>query len=294
MVHKNTSVIVKRVPMNPAKKAALSKFPNPMQRSTFNAPVKTGDAEDAKIQAMISEGGEQYGKGQADFSKASSKRFGTNANVRPPPASTCYKCGQKDHFIQNCPMNEAPKVKKTTGIPKTFLKAVDPNKDKNALLTISQGALMMSPEGGLVLARPNAVDWNKMTAHRTESSILSSIAIPKELQCPICKALLNDAVATQCCSSVYCDDCIRKVLLSTQGFSCPNCKEKCNPDTLQSDSYSRKRVEEYISNSAPKQKEEPKKNDKQEEKASLSNMPEELSIFIQKMNQVGSKRHIDE
>jgi protein MPE1 len=70
----------------------------------------------------------------------------------PPPGYVCYRCGVKGHFIQDCPTNgdttfDRPKVKRTTGIPKSFLKEID---------TGTQGfpsdtpAVMMNPEGKIV------------------------------------------------------------------------------------------------------------------------------------------------
>ena len=31
--------------------------------------------------------------------------------------------------------------------------------------------------------------------------------VPAELQCPMCKNLLSDAVLIPCCGTSYCDDC---------------------------------------------------------------------------------------
>ena len=43
-----------------------------------------------------------------------------------PPNYTCNRCNQKGHFIQDCPKgkaNEGNNVKRSTGIPRSFLKA---------------------------------------------------------------------------------------------------------------------------------------------------------------------------
>lgn len=47
----------------------------------------------------------------------------------PPPNYICFRCGVKGHWLQFCPTHGDPtydniRVKKTTGIPKTFLKSV--------------------------------------------------------------------------------------------------------------------------------------------------------------------------
>jgi protein MPE1 len=60
------------------------------------------------------------------------------------------------HWIQDCPTNSdrefdnKPRIKRTTGIPRSFLKAVEnPNKGE-----ITQG-VMVTPEGGYVVAQPD-------------------------------------------------------------------------------------------------------------------------------------------
>ena len=42
---------------------------------------------------------------------------------QPPPGYICNRCGEKGHFIYDCPVkgNPQPTVKRTTGIPKAFL-----------------------------------------------------------------------------------------------------------------------------------------------------------------------------
>jgi protein MPE1 len=61
------------------------------------------------------------------------------------------------HWIQDCPTNNdrefdnKPRIKRTTGIPRSFLKAVEnPNKGE-----IAQG-VMVTPEGGYVVAQPDS------------------------------------------------------------------------------------------------------------------------------------------
>jgi len=96
-------------------------------------------------------------------------------NDRPlPPSYVCYRCGQKGspysqetsniyspsfkgHWIQDCPTNNdrdfdhRPRIKRTTGIPRSMLKAVD---NPNASGELGQG-VMVTPEGGYVVAKPD-------------------------------------------------------------------------------------------------------------------------------------------
>lgn len=58
------------------------------------------------------------------------------------------------HWIQDCPTNNdrdfdhRPRIKRTTGIPRSFLKAVENPTD-------AQG-VMVTPEGGFVVAQPDS------------------------------------------------------------------------------------------------------------------------------------------
>jgi hypothetical protein len=62
------------------------------------------------------------------------------------------------HWIQDCPTNDdrefdnRPRIKRTTGIPRSFLKAVDISAD-----SAPQG-IMVTPEGGFVVAQPDSYD----------------------------------------------------------------------------------------------------------------------------------------
>jgi len=61
------------------------------------------------------------------------------------------------HWIQDCPTNNdrdfdhRPRIKRTTGIPRSMLKAVD---NPNASGELGQG-VMVTPEGGYVVAKPD-------------------------------------------------------------------------------------------------------------------------------------------
>jgi protein MPE1 len=72
----------------------------------------------------------------------------------PPPGYTCFRCGEKGHYINVCPtlgdpdFENKPKIKKATGIPTMFLKTI---KNKDA---VDRG-LMVTGEGDLVVAMPN-------------------------------------------------------------------------------------------------------------------------------------------
>lgn len=70
----------------------------------------------------------------------------------PPPFPT-------GHWIQDCPTNDKPewdnkpRIKRTTGIPKSFLQTVEgPGKDGE----VNQPGMMIGADGTFVIARPDA------------------------------------------------------------------------------------------------------------------------------------------
>ena len=79
----------------------------------------------------------------------------------PPPGYVCYRCQKKGHWIQACPTNDDPdfkpaaRAKRTTGIPRSFLKTVEKPADGD--LEDARG-IMLNAEGEYV-----QVDSSRMT-----------------------------------------------------------------------------------------------------------------------------------
>ena len=121
--------------------------------------------------------------------------------VRPPPAGyICYRCGQRGHYISFCPtlgdseFDKKPLLKRTTGIPKMFLRTVDKSE--------ASGGVMVTESGEFVVARPNEVEWNRFEKRRKVER-----DVPDHLKCGICDRLFEDPVTVPCCKKVYCDEC---------------------------------------------------------------------------------------
>ncbi|KAI8851519.1 DWNN domain-containing protein, partial [Chytridium lagenaria] len=169
IIPRNTSILVNRNPASRPGKGTAQRYLNnamPMQSGpgggTKPAPApapaaSTADlenmTEEERIQAMFSTQDSQW---QQDLEKMSTKFGGGFQNFQnraPRPGYICYRCGQKGHFINQCPTIgdkefDRPKLKRTTGIPRIFLKPVE---DKN-----SAGAgVMVTQNGEFVVAAPN-------------------------------------------------------------------------------------------------------------------------------------------
>ncbi|KAJ8095271.1 Protein mpe1 [Marasmius tenuissimus] len=180
---------------------------------------------------------------------------------RPLPASyVCYRCGQKGHWIKDCPTNSdreydnKPRIKRTTGIPRSMLKAVE-NPNQGELTS----GVMVTPEGGYVVAQPDLASWQKQVSRSkglSAAEVRERAPSDSTLACPIDHKLFRDAVKTPCCGTLYCEDCIQTHLLE-RDFICPNCAKKIpSLDKLAADKETRTKVNDYIEKAIEESKKE--------------------------------------
>ncbi|XP_068674957.1 E3 ubiquitin-protein ligase RBBP6-like isoform X1 [Montipora foliosa] len=233
MIPKNSSVVVRRIPIGTKSKAQLaaeraSPFSSGEQKtSAFQdyqvsksqklskiTDLANADAsEEDKLKAMMKQSGEdwdpsQYVKGRRPYAPG----------VPVPHSYVCYRCGKPGHFIRNCPTNgdnrfDVPKAKRTTGIPRTFLGT-------------SEGTAS-PPAGGR-----SSPSLSTEVDSKPKGKDSANKKVPSELKCPTCSNLLTDAVLIPCCGTSYCDDCIRNYLLENEQ-TCPSCGiENVSPDSL--------------------------------------------------------------
>ncbi|KAJ1337085.1 hypothetical protein BSLG_006845 [Batrachochytrium salamandrivorans] len=172
---------------------------------------------------------------------------------RPPPSGyICYRCGQKGHYINMCPtigdkeFDNRPKLKRTTGIPKMFLKTIE-IKDPSS-------GIMVTQTGEFVVATPNDEAWVRQAAQRRThvgaGDVYEMAPVLAGFECRICEKLLRDAVTTSCCGSNFCDECIRRELLDPHDLAmklkCPECKMNQVPDQLSSNKSLRQAVQAHL------------------------------------------------
>ncbi|KAK6092877.1 Protein mpe1 [Batrachochytrium dendrobatidis] len=172
---------------------------------------------------------------------------------RPPPAGyICYRCGQREHYINMCPtigdkdFDNRPKLKRTTGIPKMFLKTIE-IKDPSS-------GIMVTQTGEFVVAQPNDEAWIRQNAQRRThvgaGDVYEMAPVLPGFECLICQKLLRDAVSTTCCNSNFCDECIRLELLEPQDplmkFKCPVCGSDQVPDQLLTNKTLRQQVQSHL------------------------------------------------
>ncbi|KAK9894655.1 DWNN-domain-containing protein [Cystobasidium minutum MCA 4210] len=245
---------------------APPKASTPTPQPIIEATASTDADEASKIAAMFANTDEQWKTTQEKMSTATyygfrGPRTGAPGGSKPPqhaapdkpvPAGyVCYRCGQPGHWIQDCPTNSdpdyrnKPRIKRTTGIPKSFLQTVEgPAPDGE-----NQAGLMVTADGNFVIARPDAASWEKhraVTANLTSNDIQNAPPTDPDLTCPLCNRLLRDAVKTPCCSTSYCEECIHNYL-SENDFVCPECESKVKSlKNLVKDEDRRERAKKYL------------------------------------------------
>lgn len=236
---------------------------------------------------------------QAPVFKPGAKRPTNVPDHDPPQGYICYRCGNKGHWIQLCPTNDdpdfdnRPRVKRTTGIPRSFLQKVD----KSVVLAQTDGdeskrpsGIMVNAEGDFVIAEPDKASWEQYQAKAKSSSANKEAqAEDKEvqergLQCSIDKKMFIEPMKTPCCKKTFCNDCITNALIESD-FVCPACQtEGVLIDDLQPDDEASKKIQEYI-----KEKETAKSPPPQSPKVEASEVEKPTEDVEAKVEEVNNK-----
>ncbi|KAI2625775.1 DWNN-domain-containing protein [Hypoxylon sp. NC1633] len=237
--------------------------------STALTQMSAAMTEEEKMSAMFQAQSDQWKTQQEEMShqtavfKPGAKKPTNVPDHDPPNGYICYRCGQKGHWIQVCPTNDnpefdnRPRVKRTTGIPRSFLKTVD----KSALQqTGADGeevkpptGVMVNADGEFVIAEPDKASWEQYQA-KTKSSAAAQKAASAEdkelevqgLLCSIDQRMFIDPMKTPCCEKTYCNDCITNALIESD-FICSGCQtEGVLIDDLKADDETSTKIQDYL------------------------------------------------
>lgn len=223
---------------------------------------------------------------QVPSHQVSTSYQGYSDSVRPPPVTyVCFRCGVKGHWLQFCPTQgnkefDKFRVKKTTGIPRSFLKTIA-TADGTGSDGVADGAelppqvppnqsVMVTPNGELVVAEANEQLWNELSQRtnlhssavtqdlhekaRELDALEVGVWVPTALKCLLCSGLYRDAAFIHCCKSIFCDACIRHHLtqqladpLNVQKeMRCPHCHHPTNLDRILPNKPTRIQIELHL------------------------------------------------
>ena len=147
-------------------------------------------------------------------------------------------------------------MKRTTGIPKSFLKTVEKPSaianDGTVDDTKHPSGVMINADGDWVIAEPDKASWDqyqaraKVSAAAQEAVVQGSKVLQERgLECPLDKRLFIEPSQTPCCQKTYCLECITNALLEND-LQCPHCShENVLLDELKPDTQMAERVQEY-------------------------------------------------
>ncbi|KAJ4985011.1 retinoblastoma-binding protein [Stagonosporopsis vannaccii] len=201
------------------------------------APRPSGATETDAEAAFLAESAQVWDAQKESLSHAKpvyNKKKPVNVpNYDPPSGYVCRRCGVKGHWIQQCPENDNPDFKpvhcpkRTTGIPKSFLKVVDKSEvDEDAK------GVMLNADGEYVQVMTDTKTWEKFQekTQATKAAAAHADAASKEvrergLECPLDNRMFVQPVKTACCEKTYCNDCIESSLADND-LICPNCGEE--------------------------------------------------------------------
>ncbi|XP_051905180.1 E3 ubiquitin-protein ligase RBBP6 isoform X2 [Hippocampus zosterae] len=264
LIPKGSSVIVRRVPNirvsvrkthNTERSAAHCHFASGVVKAMddhssskslplFSKMVNLASAdvsEDDKIKVVMN---------QSAYDPMTLSSYNKKLGGVLPANYTCFRCGNAGHHIRKCPsagdknFDAPPKIKKSTGIPRSFMVEVDDPNIRGAMLTnCGRFAIPAIDAQAYAVGKKEKHPFLHQEESEPEDD---NIPVPEELQCLICRDLLVDSVVIPCCGNSYCDDCIRTTLLDSEEHICPTCHQSdVSPDTLIANKFLRQAVNNF-------------------------------------------------
>ncbi|CAD5205764.1 unnamed protein product [Bursaphelenchus okinawaensis] len=262
IVPRNSSVIVRRCPKE------NTKAPKVHDQSTSGIVGKNNvqTAPDLSFIDSIDFSKLTEQERLAHIKKVSAEKY-TQQNFRrttnssafsepPPPSYVCNRCSRTGHWYRECPLVN---IKRTTGIPMEEL--VETTADDPHAMLHPTGKFMvqkMHINARLTskVKHPLGVSMSP-NQESGQSPRVEEDPIPEELQCPMCKELLKEAVLTICCGQSFCMACMMQVIMSDNP-RCPgqDCAEReITNNSIVENKQLRRAVEKYrLTKAQPVQK----------------------------------------
>ncbi|KAJ4302217.1 Protein mpe1 [Collariella sp. IMI 366227] len=262
---------------NSSRREQISK-PTAKPQSNTLAQLSSAMTEEEKMAAVFQAQTENFSAREEEMAtqqyvaKGGPKKPANVPDHDPPQGYICYRCGEKGHWIQLCPTNDnpeydnRPRVKRTTGIPRSFLKTVDKatalGQNADGEDAKAPSGIMVNADGEFVIAEPDKASWEQFQAkakanpgaHKASAEEDKEVR-ERGLECPVDKKMFIEPMKTPCCEKTYCNDCITNALIESD-FVCPACKtEGVLIDDLKPDEEAADKIKAYLAEKSDKAKE---------------------------------------
>ena len=246
------------------------KLSNPVSGASSDGPGASvsGVTEEERIANMFANQENQWEQTQQEMSSATPIFFkstgGPNALENegpPPPGYMCYRCGGRDHWIKSCPTNSDPnfegkRIRRTTGIPKKFLKSVEIDPESMTTEEMAQRKIMVTDEGKFVVQIADQNSWEEYQRKQQNRLIDGNNSVyrkdhfkdlPEDLKCTITGGLLRDPVkTTKCCNKYFSKEALEDALVESD-FVCPGCDmPDILLDSMVEDKQKKEEVKKFI------------------------------------------------
>jgi len=161
-------------------------------------------SEEDRIKQMFENQSNVWAQTQDELSTHKVVHYKPGTEDLPPPGYVCYRCGGKDHWIKNCPTNSDPnfegkKIKKTTGIPKSYMKTIsketvefrlqNPELNESGIHTNENGDLidaegntyMITEDGNYVMTFADSKTWATYQEKQQSAALKAQREYEREL-----------------------------------------------------------------------------------------------------------------
>jgi len=289
IIPRSTTVIARRMPPKVAGRGGAARYvsgkmpvhaknssrreqiakPAAKTQSNTLAQLSSAMTEEEKMAAVFQAQTENFTSREEEMAtqqyvaKGGPKKPANVPDHDPPQGYICYRCGEKGHWIQLCPTNDnpeydnRPRVKRTTGIPRSFLKTVDKatalGQNADGTESKTPSGIMVNADGEFVIAEPDKAAWEQFQAKAKANPTAQKAAAEegkvvreRGLECPIDKKMFIEPMKTPCCEKTYCNDCITNALIESD-FVCPACKtEGVLIDDLKTDEEAVEKIKAFL------------------------------------------------
>jgi len=230
LIPKNTTVMVKRMPMprgekktwraeKPSGGVGHGSAPGLSGGDLLSSQVVTSTSEEGRMEAVLAASGVEYGKDS--WEKIYRPRAPRPLAGEAVKAERRYAYGIPSNMLVTAKEGDnAAKVDRFGSLKLTAVEQEGYSNEK-----VESHTWLEEEDEGKVVAPPK-----------------EEVVIPKDLQCPFCSELLEAAILLPCCVAAACDECARNSLIESD-HSCQLCQEKdVSPNDLIPNPLLRKKV----------------------------------------------------